>query len=192
MKKKSLLIIGLTVFILILSMGLLFLMRSRIDLSHSFLGISIPYFSSSRTQLGKGKKLPWKEYVDNKHGFSLEIPSDWQGSLTEINIYEKQEGFLISTETLDPCIDASEYIQKNIAPYANIKIEPLENSGLDGFVVMNFHLDNITPGPEALIFNCPYLIRLGFNPESFQNADIIFKHIISSVKVWSPVKDSQM
>jgi hypothetical protein len=146
----------------------------------------IIFFSSAGQPNGKGN-LSWKKYVDNDHGFFIEVPSEWPPpKYWEVQTYEVQERFIVQTQTLENCTNSSDYIKTDISPFYSFEIEPLNNSRLDGFILKDIHLDTITPGPEAFIFNCPYLIRLGFNPTGFQNADAIFQHIVSSVKIWSP------
>ena len=133
----------------------------------------------------------WKIYVDSEHGFSLEIPSDWQGKPERVEFSEPQNRFVTQTQTLNPCTNASDYIKNNPANFTYHEIELLQNSHLDGFIVKNLHLDNITPGPEAYIINCPYLIRLGLNSSDFPNPDALFQHIVSSMKVWkTPAKST--
>jgi hypothetical protein len=155
-------------------------------------GCLIIFFSSGGQPAGKDH-LSWKKYVDNEHGFSLEVPSEWPTpKYWEVQTYEVQEGFIVQTQTLENCTNSSDYLKTEIDPFYSVEIEPLKNSRLDGFVLKDYHLDSITPGPEAYIFNCPYLIRLGLNSKDFPNPDTLFRHIVSSVKIWSPVKNSQL
>jgi hypothetical protein len=154
-------------------------------------------FFSSIGQPGGKNNLSWKKYVDQKHGFSVEVPASWQDKLGFIYPEDEtdiQKRFTLRFETIENCTSSSsgEYIKTEILPYPYIKIRPLGNQLLNGFVVAYYHLDNITPGPEAMVFNCPYLIRLGMDTAVLKDADTLLSHIISSMKVWSPGKDSQL
>jgi len=122
----------------------------------------------------------------------MEILPDWQGKLGTVENFESQDRFVVQTETLDLCTNTSDYLKNNSVKLYGHVVEPLENSQLDGFMVRDIHLDNITPGPEAYILNCPYLIRLGLNSDDFPNPDTLFQHIVSSVKIWPPAKNSQL
>ena len=96
-------------------------------------------------------------------------------------------GISVTPMDVQNCTTADDYFKKEIFPYyANLKTVPISNPRLDGFMVEEHHLDYITPGPEAYIINCPYVIRLGFNPTGFNEGEKTFDRIISSFKTWSP------
>lgn len=137
--------------------------------------------------ISTNEKITWREYADNKNGFSIEVPSSWSPKPWRVEMDEVQKGFIVQVESLYDSTSSVEYYSKHIAPYPgwkNIRIEPLGNSNLDGFIVEDLHLDDNTPGPEALVFNYPHLIKLEFNPTGIKNGETIFQHIISSMKVW--------
>lgn len=131
----------------------------------------------------------WKKYIDEKHGFSLRYPAEWANvSGKEVDESSGEpSGISITTNDVENCTTADNYLKAEILPYyGTIKVVPIPNPRLNGFVVEKLHLDNITPGPEAYIMNCPYVIRLGFNPTGINAEGKMFDGIISRFETWKP------
>ncbi len=130
---------------------------------------------------------PWKTYIDEKHGFSFQFPDYWVNKSEEYAEPREPSGISVTPIEVPNCTTADDYFQKEILPSSvNIRKAPIANSPLDGFIIKEGHLDYLTPGPEAYIINCPYVIRLGFNPTGIRDGEDVFDEIISSFKTWKP------
>jgi hypothetical protein len=130
---------------------------------------------------------PWKTHIDEKHGFSFQYPGGWADVSGGYVDSGEPSGISVTPIAVPNCTTADNYLKEEILPYyANLKTVPISNPRLDGFIVEEHHLDLITPGPEAYIINCPYVIRLGFNPTGFNEGDKLFEEIILSFRTWKP------
>lgn len=130
-----------------------------------------------------------KTYIDERHGFSFEYPDEWGEILnTEVTLGDSEpSGISVLPFEVKNCTTADNYFQEEVLPYyANIRRVNISNPNLDGFVVEDHHLDNVTPGPEAYIMNCPYVIRLGCNSVGIDEGEKVFDQIIASFKTWQP------
>lgn len=128
-----------------------------------------------------------KTYTDYKHGYSFSYPKTWSNtSKGSYSIEGTQSGISVSSIDVEDCSTATRYFEKEVMPFfPDVKKSSILNPSLDGFVIEEYHLDN-TPGPEAYIINCPYVIRLGFNPTGIHEAERLFDGVISSFKTWQP------
>lgn len=128
-----------------------------------------------------------KTYTDEGHGFSFQYPGRWGKITTSDARFWDSFPVSVTPINVENCTTADEYFKKEISPYYHdIQTAPISNPDLDGFVVQERHLDLVTPGPEAYIINCPYVIRLGFDPTGFDDGEMLFEYIISSFKTWKP------
>jgi hypothetical protein len=133
----------------------------------------------------KSDDIEWSVYTDKEHGFSVEIPAIWKSNYWSAITHEEQTETIFHTYTISECTNAEDYLKKEIFPHRSNGIEKWPNKEIDGFIVHGIQLDNITPGCEAVIVNCPYLIRLRVNFSNYKDPQKLFNHMVSSVKTWS-------
>ncbi len=133
----------------------------------------------------------WNIHADEKHGFSFQYPLVWQSKPVGYTSYYITEGepsgVSIIVSEIANCSSASNYAAEVLIPqFGPFETKPISNTKVDGFVITGKHLDDLTKGSEIFIVNCPYLIRLGFNPDGIPDGDEVFERIIRSVKTWTP------
>lgn len=142
-----------------------------------------PYFRPNIEPKGSA----WKTHTDNEHGFSFRYPGERISFASVEYLKPEGSGLSVSTFPLINCLSAEEYVRSEITPhFTELDIRPISVDGSEGFLIENKHLDYMTPGPEAYIINCPYMIRLGFNPTGIQDGEKVFERILASVKTWQP------
>jgi len=187
-KRKAVLIFAFAVLLVFLGLATSYIFNTKDTfiflLQHSDLAKALSLQSNPAPT-----DAEWKTYVDEKHGFSFQYP-DYMSQLNEIEVTlgdPEPSGISVVPFDVNNCSTASDYFEKEILPYyPSIQTVPISNPLLDGFIVRRSHLDNVTPGPEAYIINCPYVIRLGFNPTGINDGEDVFDEIISSFKTWQP------
>ena len=148
----------------------------------------------------------WKSFVQVSTDFNYEPSIALTPNLNKDQL-EKSVGYLpgveIEVSNLQECTNPKDYINENLRyyqesykndpsfknAYPDFKLDDLNVKNIDGFIVTGL------PGPggreslpTAYIFNCPMLMTILFDGSNIPNGTQIFHQMLSTVKVWKPVK----
>lgn len=148
----------------------------------------------------------WKSFVQLPDDFNFEPAIALTPSLNKSQL-EKAVGYLpgaeIQVSNLKKCTDSKDYINENLRyyresyekdpsfkrVYPDFKIEDLNVKDLDGFIVFDLPGPGGREGmPTAYIFNCPILITILFDESNIPDGIQVFHRMLSTIKVWEPVK----
>lgn len=148
----------------------------------------------------------WKSFVQVPTDFNYESTIVLAKNLNKAQLeksYGVSPGVEIKVFNPQKCTNSKDYINENLhsyqesykndpgfkIAYSNFKVDDLNVKGLDGFIVTGL------PGPggreslpTAYIFNCPTLITILFDGSDIPDGTKLFHQILSTIRLWKPVK----